>query len=274
MSIIYCRGSREHGKRLVRAVVGALVGGVRDPAATRIAVGVFLSVGVAALSDITADFVRKSRGQTGEDGNTWKPLSREYLAYGRRFGPGEKTALKRAAGLGRQHAHAPGNKDGLLSKAQLKRWRGIYSAMLSRFVHSMPIGEAKSYAAAIAWTVVKREGGQTKLAVFGSRQVDILRDTGVLLNSLSIGRLVGTPEGGLNYQKPNDEQIFESLENGVIIGTNVKYAAAHQFGYKGIPARPFLPLKHVPDIWQGRWLDAGMAALKAGLAGEFGRLSA
>lgn len=31
---------------------------------------------------------------------------------------------------------------------------------------------------------------------------------------------------------------------GVAVGTNVKYAATHQFGRGGIPARPFLPLRN------------------------------
>jgi len=59
-----------------------------------IARGVFFALGVAALSDIKSDYVRKARGETGEDGTRWPPLSPKYLAYGRRFGKGEQNLLQ------------------------------------------------------------------------------------------------------------------------------------------------------------------------------------
>ncbi|MGH9932599.1 MAG: hypothetical protein ACREA9_25630, partial [Pyrinomonadaceae bacterium] len=78
-SKIYFRGSREQAKDVVCNLTQILSGKVRDTLG--IATGVFLAIGFAALSDIKADFVRKSRGGIGEDGEKWPPLSPEYLAY-------------------------------------------------------------------------------------------------------------------------------------------------------------------------------------------------
>ena len=240
-------------------MIGTLVGRGSESRYRTACEGVYISLGFSVLGDIQADFVRKSRGQTGEDGVTWQPLSPKTLAYSRRFGPGEKTQLKRAAGLGQQHAYAPGGKDGLLTKAQLKRWRTVYARLLSRFAVDLPIQVAKGKAAAIAWTQIKAEGGQTKLDVFGHRKVDILRDTGILLNSLSIGN---------SYEKRTPDQIFELLLNGVVVGTNVPYARAHNEGVPGrLPARPFIPKEDkIPAVWLSRLLNTGMRALSNAIA--------
>ena len=40
------------------------------------------------------------------------------------------------------------------------------------------------------------------------------------------------------------------------VGTNVRYAAYHQFGTKHVPARPFLPTKGWPPKWRSAILTA------------------
>lgn len=261
---VYFRGSREDAKRIVARLALALVG--KDAAEAQVARSVFLAVGVAALSDIKADFVRKARGGTGEDGVKWKPLKKETVAYSRRFGPGEKARLKRAAGLGSGHRFAPGGKPGLLSAQQLKQWKAIYASALKRLMASMDEAAAKRRAAQIAWAVMKKRGAKTMLEVFGNRPVEVLRDTGILMNSLSPG--VWT-EGG--YRKPSQpggsDQVFDLAANGVTVGTNVPYAEAHQNGdpSRGIPARPFLPRGDAPEVWKQRWLDVAAAAVAQGL---------
>lgn len=238
-----------------------------------VARGVFLAVGFAALSDIKQDFIRKSRGEIGEDGVKWKPLSKEYLAYGRRFGKGEQAALKKAAGLGRANRFSPGNKTpsepgvgplpnrmgGMLTGFQVKRWWQVYFQHRNRLMLSMSPQEAKSRAAQIAWATIKREGAKTKLEVYGSRVVDINRDTGVLLNSLSPGELTGG--NPVNYVKPvidgGDQQVFEALSNGVVVGTNVAYAAAVN------KIRPFIP-KRIPEAWSQRWMGVANDAILIG----------
>lgn len=263
-NIVHFQGGQAEAARIIRAVIGSVVGSRQ----TEVARSVYVAIGFAALSDIQADFIVKARGGVGEFGGKWKRLSKKYLAYQRRFGPGEKVALKAAAGLGRAHHLAPGGKDGLLSKEQLQRWRQVYSQRLARYMVSTAYyARAQAYAAMDAWTQIKAEGGQTKLEVYGNRTVEILRDTSVLFNSLSLGEIVGGPFGS-SYTSPRlpggEEQIFQTIDNGIIVGTNVKYAAVQNYGYakKNIPARPFIPDGNsVPASWLARWLDAGMQAL-------------
>lgn len=238
----------------------------QDPDTAGLARGVFLAAGFEALSCIKSDFITKSRGGTGADGNKWQPLSKKYLAYGRRFGSGEQASLKKAAGLGRQNRLAPGQNKGLLTTDQLKRWNKIFAQTLTRMLLSLPPAQAKARAAQIAWATLKREGAKTKLEVYGNRTVDILKDTGILLNSLSPGQMGGAGPAS-SYTKPSgdggDQQIFEAISNGIIVGTNVPYAAVHNFGSTklGIPARPFLP-KEAPDVWKQDIADTTAKALE------------
>lgn len=263
MPKIFFRGSLEQAKEAVLTVVRSITGNSQEKAAA--AKSVHTAIGLQALSDIKDDFVRKAQGQTGEDGITWPKLSRKYLAYGRRFGKGEAAALKKAAGLGRGHRHR-----GLLTKAQDKRWKQIFASRLARFAASMDIGAAKARAAQIAWATLKREGAKTKLMVFGDRQAEILRDTGVLLNSLSPGRV----SAGNNEYLPPADQIFETTISGVIVGTNVPYAGVHQNGSKkrNIPARPFLPTEKNPvcDAWITRWVDVARDATQVAIEQSLG----
>ncbi len=273
MPTIQFRGTRQD-VRLVAAQLVAILAG-RQPDVHGIARGFQLAIGFAALSDIKDAFIIKSRGGTDAMGIRWPPLSREYLAYGRRFGPGEQSRLKQGAGLGRAHSKAPGGRKGLLTAAQLKQWRKIYVRLLNRFILSEGEAEAKSHAAAIAWSVLKRHGAKTKLEVFGNRQVDILRDTGILLNSLSPGILSGSGPS-VNYSPPSSdggaEQIFDLQPGEVIVGTNVEYASAHQKGI-GVPQRKFLPdeANPVPTVWWARWLAVANAALVVSVAFLFQR---
>ncbi len=251
---------------MLRSAVVSVVRSISGHENTQLqaAEAVHTAVGLAALSDIKADFVRKSRGETGEDGVKWARLSPKYLAYGRRFGTGEKAALKKAAGLG------PGNRfRGLLTSAQDKRWRQIFARVVARLAASMGLGAAKARAGQIAWTVLKSDGAKTKLEVFGDRQHEILRDTGVLLNSLSPGQF----EVSGQYI-PVADQIFALTASGVIVGTNVDYSSVHQNGStkKNIPARPFLPTDGAPQAWQERWTNVAALAVRNSLASVIGAM--
>lgn len=127
---------------------------------------------------------------------------------------------------------------------------------------------------------VTRVTGQSRVSILSQREVDILRDTGVGLASLSLG-VLSHKGPGATYTKPTSEaqteagrikregggqQIFEPLKDGIIIGTNVPYMAKHQTGdpSKNLPARPFLP-ERVPVEWAQRWAEAGLEALQAGV---------
>lgn len=264
MATVTFHGGRAEAARLVRAILASLTGRARSEVAT----GVFIAVGLAALSDIHADFIRKARGQVGEDGNRWPRLSPKTLAYSRRFGTGEQAELKRAAGLGRANRFAPGGSKGLLTAAELKRWRKYFSMHVARLAATYPLEQAKSIAAGIAWNKLKAEGAKTKLMVFGNREHEALRDTGVLANSLSVGTVVGDRSYFPPRSEGGEEQIFSLQENGVIVGTNVAYAAVHNYGdeKRGIPKRQFIPEENqIPQAWLDRWLAAGMRALAFGL---------
>lgn len=264
-------GTAAEARETARALVKMLAG--TDSRGADIARGVWFALGFAALADIQNDFITMARGGTGEAGNCWPPLQPATLAYHRRFGPGEQAALKKAAGLGRKHKYAPGDKKGLLSIQQLARWRKIYSQAYARLQMSYPDDVAKSRAAGTAWIILKKEGAKTMLGVYGTRTVEILRDTGILFNSLTPGVL--DPAG--NYDKPalegGTEQICDLIAGGVIIGSNVPYAATHNYGdpSRNIPPRPFLPAI-VPDAWQERWLalagDALVVAAELALGGS------
>ena len=279
MATVQFRGTREDVVLIAEDVAGMLTGAIPDRSG--VAKGFLLALGFAALSDIKQAYIKKSRGGTDEMGIKCPPLSAKYLAYGRRFGRGEQSRLKKTAGLGRAHRTAPGDKKGLLTRSQLKQWRFLFVQYLLRFRLSEGEQRAKAHAAAVAWNIMKRRGARTKLEVFGHRQVEILRDTGVLFNSLSPGLLSGKADQ-VSYSKPTKkggtEQIFDVRPGEVIVGTNVEYASKHQKGGKGLlgfPARPFLPDENhpVPQVWWERWEKVANKALVASVAMLYRRAS-
>lgn len=266
--MISFRGSRADIRRIATQLQAMASGATPDQ--MNIARGVMLAVGFAALSDIKKAYITKARGGTDEMGIRWPRLSREYLAYQRRFGGGEQSRLKKAAGLGAGNKFAPGNKKGLLNKAQLEAWRAVYARNLARLSVSMSLPDAKALAAQRAWAYVKkRMNAKTMLEVFGDRQVEILRDTGILFNSLSPGVLSGSGPAAA-YQKPTlpggQEQVFQVEPGAVIVGTTVRYANAHQNGIR-VPRRQFLPenAQQIPQIWYDRWAKVAAQAFAVGI---------
>lgn len=203
---------------------------IDDP---QVAQSLQLRLGVQLLSCVQQDFIVKSRGGTGRDGITWPPLARSTIAQRR-----TTSAERKSAGVGGKRVR------GLLTAAQDKRWRQIYASRLARLRLVMSEGAAQARAAEIAWAVLKSEGAKTKLDVFGGRKVDMLRDTGRLLRSLSPG-VEDRPSGA-------DGQVFQPAGPGrVIVGTNVVYAERLHRGVPGkTPSRPLWPLDgSIPAAW-------------------------
>ena len=65
-----------------------------------------------------------------------------------------------------------------------------------------------------------------------------LLDTGILANSIIAGT---DSEGDIKRPKlVKGKNLLELTGKKIVVGTNMKYAAAHQFGHDRIPARPFL----------------------------------
>lgn len=253
MSRVYFRGTRSELVGVFRDMVASIAG--RSTTYQTEARQIHMVVGLAALSDIKADFIRKARGGVGEDGVTWPPLSPKTLAYGRK--------APKAGGL------SPGGKDGFMSQEQLTQWRKLYGGALARLAMSMPLERAKGIAAARAWRIMKARGVKTKLAEYANRPHEILRDTGILLNSLSPG-MVGFDGVNVSVSPPTGEggemQVFDLQPSGVIVGTNVPYAGVHQNGSakRKIPARPFIP-NIVPEKWLDRWSGAVLPSLTVAL---------
>lgn len=237
---------------LVRRLPAILSG--RFPDVDGIAHGFRTRIGYAVLSLIGPNFDVLGRGEPGADGTIWPPLSKEYLAYGRRFGEGEQSSLARQAGLNpRKHRHGPGDKKGLLTPEQLKLWRKTYADRLAWYMMREPDDQAKSHAAAIAWIVVKQAGAKTKLEVYGNRKVQVLVDTGYLRGSLIPGTLT-EKDVDADYLPPVGkgglEQVFQvDQPYQVIVGTNVEYAKYHHYAKSKNRYRPLWPLDFPQEWW-------------------------
>lgn len=269
---IHFRGGRQLAKQLAYRLVSMLTG--REPDSLGIARGVFTALGFAALSDIHADFIRKASGAQGEDGVTWKPLKPATIA-GRRLGPKDKQLPHIAGRLQAEKDAAAAARKRFTAAAKDLRKR-----LVARFSLSMSPDEARRRAnKQIAaerkaadfrlrgQIALARATGQRRQDVLSQRQVDILRDTGVLLNSLSPGEISGNGPSMI-YQPPTDpggdQQVFGLFASGVIVGTTVAYARTHQDGNGNVPARPFLPTNGVPQVWLDRWAAVGQQAVASG----------
>lgn len=249
MATVRFRGTRADVIRIALQLAAVLAG--RAPDTRGVARGFSLTLGFAALSDIKDAFIVKADGGTDEMGVRWPPLSPVTIAN-RRVGTRE------------------GKSSALIQIRERVRKRETRK-VLKRFRLSLPEDEAQRRAKIVGSLAATRVTGRTKIETLGGRQVEILRDTGVLLNSLGPGRITGSGVN-ISYSKPpgegGEEQIFEVGAGEVIVGTNVIYAATHQHGDAGrnIPARPFLPdANHpVPSAWWDRWLRLANKALVVG----------
>lgn len=221
MSTVYFSGSREELRRII-ALVPAMASG-RVPDANGIAQAIQARGGVALLSKIQQAFLVKSRGGTDECGIKWPPLKRETIAQ-RRTTAAERKQLD----IGGRRLR------GLLTPDQDRQWRGIYAGRLRK-------GDTPAEAATLAWGVLKKQGAKTKLEVLGGRQVDILRDTGLMFKSLSPG--VADRPSGAQFQ------VFEMKPGEITVGTN-RYPW-HHLGIPGrLPARNLWPTDgRLPDSW-------------------------
>lgn len=207
----------------VRQVIAQLPRAVRNGGP--IADAMLTRCGMAALGRIKEAFVTKSRGGTDEAGESWKPLSPKTIAY-------SKTRQRGRGGRTRTEKKRATYPSQALNSKQQMRWWEVYRRNLARFKGD------KRHAAAIAWLVLKSEGAQTLVDKYGYRQVEILRDTGLLLNSLSPG-------------VASSERIFRVGRGVVTVGTNRKGAKGH---HEGIPGRlPQRRLWPAPSKWPASW---------------------
>jgi hypothetical protein len=302
-NVVYFRGGKRQARELIHSLSGMLTG--RNPDTLGIAQGVFLSIGFAALGDIQRDYVVKARKGTGEDGVKWEPLKPETIAR-RRLGPKDKKLPHIAERLAKEKEATKAAKAAFeaQAKARLKKLDEGFRPLVHRFMLSLPDDAAVARAKQVmarrkallraeidaerkaadfalrGKLAVTRDTGQTRASVLSQRDVEILRDTGVGLASLSQG-VLSHKGPGATYTKPTsaaktrlgsakreggEQQIFETMKDGIIVGTNVPYMKDHQEGdpSRNLPARPFLPEK-VPPAWAERWAATGLEALQAGV---------
>lgn len=241
-------------RRVVVATAGVMAGRSGDTAAIR---GIKLRIATAFFSKVKQAFVAKARGGRDEAGITWRPLDPKTLAYSRR---GLIKAVKTKRD--RQQADYAGRPDAYwMSQAEFKKaYREVLPALMAHHPPAVAKGLAKQHAIRQA---VQAKGGPTKISV--ARQLvpgsdyEILRDTGVLLNSLS----PGTISGDSYNSKPG--QVVRTAPGELICGTNVAYAAAHHYGVRsrGIPARPLWPRPtQIPAAWLAEFSAAGQRGLE------------
>ncbi len=201
-------------------------------------------LGLAALGQIKQAFVVKARGGTDAAGDRWKPLSPYTIAYKRRhfiIGRSGQPTTKR---LPRSKARAPYRPSWILTKKQRDRWWALYKRFLATYKGD------KAHAAASAWVTIKNEGARTIMGVYGNQPVEILRDTGLLLNSLS----PGIPADAARQFPPKvNKQVFKLEKGAVIVGTNRKWCWTHHYGVPGrIPQRRLWP---EPARWPTSFWD-------------------
>jgi hypothetical protein len=200
---------------------------VNHPGYARDAVNALLvRVGLEALSRIKQAFIAKAKGGTDEAGERWPKLERSTVAYSRRH-PGVLWPGKK---------RAPFRPSWMLTEKERKRWWELNAQV----------------GAAMAWIILKDEGAKTLIGEYGDTKVETLRDTGLLLNSLS---------PGVPGSQPN--QVFRVGDANVIIGTNREHAVAHHNGVPGkLPQRRLWP---PPSKWPASWWGGMLSQLRQGM---------
>jgi hypothetical protein len=236
MTIVHYRGTRAGLKRILQSIPAIVAGSQADPGG--VVQAIQLRCGVALLSQIQQDFITKSRGGTGRDGVTWKPLRPETIAQRR-----TTAAERKAAGVGGRNS---GHR-GLLTEAENRRWRAIFASRVA-MLRAKGVANAAAIAAAIAWAALKAQGAKTKLALFGGRRGDIGRDTSAMFRSLTPG-VDDKPSGA-------EDQIFETIPGAVIVGSSKPYFPAFNRVRQVFPTDGTIP---------AAWWDAINAAAKRGL---------
>jgi hypothetical protein len=242
-NVIHVRASRAQVVRILNRLPGLIAGS--PGAAGGFVRALQVRIGLAVLQRVKDAFVVKARGGTDEAGEKWKKLSPHTVAYGRRH-----------PGIPKRRPFWTTHPSYLLTDKRRDRWWELYRRFKAKF------GGNKSLAAATAWTVLRTEqaGIQTIMGKYGNTPVEILRDSGVLLNSLSPGV---TADAAPMSPPKKPQQVFRCLPGEVIIGTNRKGADKH---HKGQPPRfPQRRLWPDPSRWPQSWWNDAVGQLRQGV---------
>lgn len=236
-------------KRKVKAAIRRL------PKDVRSAKAVWVRIGLTALQFIKEAFLVKAQGGADAAGEKWKPLSPFTIAYKRRHpGFNRRTGNFTKGRLPGSKARAAFAPSWMLTAKQRTRWWSLYGGLLRRYKGD------KAHAAATAWSILKSEGARTIMGVYGNAQVEILRDLGLLYNSLQPGV---QPDQATATPPRIDRQVFKVQRGAVVIGTRRKWAWTH---HKGIPGR--LPQRRLwPEVdrWPSEWWNQIVRQARAGV---------
>lgn len=207
-------------------------------------------VGLTVLGLIKEAFLVKAQGGTDAAGERWRPLAPSTIAYNRRH----PLLTKKKSWLPVKVVRSGFAPSFALTDKQRERWWELYRRGLARYKGD------QSHAAAVAWHVVKKEGARTLLEMYGDAKVEILRDTGLLFNSLTPG---ADPDTAPRSPPRVKHQVFRPGSGEVIVGTNRKWAWTH---HKGVPGR--LPQRRLwpdPGKWPAFWWDMILEQARLGL---------
>jgi phage gpG-like protein len=198
---------------------------------------------MAALADFHDAFIIKSRGGMDAMGIQWPPLKKSTIAQ-RAVGPGDISSSS-------------------IIQERMKIVEQKYKKLVPIFMTAYPENRARRLARAAAERAATEATQRTKIEALGYRQVEMLRDTGRLLNSIQPGVL-----GANGDYSGGEDQQFDLSTGRIVIGSNVIYANAHQDGVpeRNLPARPFFPVYdgQIPNEWWEDWLAGGEDALRIG----------
>lgn len=246
------RGTRAELSEKLAEVLSAIVGRGQD--VSGVGQGFSTAIGVAALGDIVEAYKVKARGGEDAMGIRWPPLSPETIAR------------RRVSRQTLQQYPRIAERERIRQRAYKQRLRELSAGM--------PIEQAKREAKWYAGVTATRLTGEKRVDVLGDRDVEILIDTGVMLNSLT----VGVWDGDQGYSPPSKEggenQIFDAVPGMVTLGTRDRKFNTHNYGSasRNIPRRQVFPddASEIPDSWWGNWRFAAMGYLTRKLEEIFG----
>ncbi len=221
---IYAHTDRDTIRRLVDSIPQEMVASGSVQSTT------LEQCGLMTLAKIRDAFLVKSRGGTDEAEGRWQPLAPATIAYRHSRSSAERRRPERPSQA--------------LTRRQRDRWWDLYRQGMAIYRGD------RGHAAARAWFVLKEEGATTLFDKYSTSQVEIMIDTGLLLDSLS-------PNSG------SEHQIFAVTPGQVVVGTARKGAKSHHVGIPGrLPQRCLWP---ATNSWPSTWWQALLQQLRHGV---------
>jgi len=235
---------------------------------------VMTAIGFAAISDLHKSFVTKSRGGTDEMGVKWPKLSPVTIAN-RKVGKDDVFRGRSAKGgafVGGRYYHGGQYLPKNTIQEREKIRKAEFRKALKRLMVSMPEADARARAERVAQHRTTQLTGLSKLHALGSRDVEILRDTGVMLSTLTPG-VFRMSKDSVSYDPP-DGQIFNVSADKVVIASSDPRVAMHDKGNpkRNLPRRQIFPGDdEIPEAWLQNWCDAGAQAVLVMMNQTYGR---